>query len=111
MERGLIIQKKWLDKIFDEGKIWEMRSSKTNVTGRIGLIEAGSGLIVGECILLGCPYYPINADNKHFDKHKVEDIELLKKWKYPWIISDAKRYNEPIPYNHPKGAVIWVKLK
>ena len=36
MEKGLIIQKVWLDKIFDEGKTWEMRSTKTNVTGKIG---------------------------------------------------------------------------
>ena len=50
MEKGLIIQKVWLDKIFDEGKTWEMRSTKTKVAGKIGLIEAGSGLIVGEAV-------------------------------------------------------------
>lgn len=110
MEKGLIIQKIWLDKIFDEGKTWEMRSTKTNVKGKIGLIEAGSGLIVGEANLLGCSHMPTKPNDKFFDKHKVEDVELLKKWKYPWILADAKRYDKPIPYNHPRGAVIWVKL-
>jgi len=110
MDRALIIRKFWLDKIFDEGKIWEMRSTKTNVTGKIGLIESGTGLIIGEANLIGCSHIPIKPNDKYFDKHKVEDTELLIKWRYPWILSDAKRYDNPIPYKHKKGAVIWVKL-
>lgn len=108
--KGLIIKKIWLDKIFDEGKVWEMRSSPTKITGRIALIESGSGMIVGEANLIGCSYLPIKPCDKYFDKHKVEDTKLLKKWKYPWILSDAKRYTNPIPYKHPQGAVIWVNL-
>src|SRR5690554_5374478 len=110
MKKGLIIQKVWLDKIFDEGKTWEMRSTKTKITGKIGLIEAGSGMIVGEANLLGCCNEAIELNDKHFDKHKVKDIELLKKWKYAWVLADAIRYENPIPYEHPQGAVIWVKL-
>lgn len=110
MERALIIKKKWLDKIFHEGKTWEMRSRPTNINGKIGLIESGSGLIMGEAILIGCSSIPMKANLKYFDKHKIEDIELLKKWKYPWILSDVKRYENPIPYKHPRGAMIWVKL-
>ena len=110
MEKGLIVQKFWLDKIFDEGKIWEMRSTKTKIRGKIGLIEAGTGLIVGEAVLLGCSDRPIKPNDKYFDKHKIEDIQLLKKWKYPWLLAEAKRYDEPIPYKHPQGAVIWVNL-
>lgn len=110
MDKGLIIRKYWLDKIFDEGKTWEMRSSRTRVRGKIGLIEASSGLIVGEANLIGCSDIPIKPNNEYYDKHKVEDTELLKIWKYAWIIEDAKRYPNPIPYQHPKGAVIWVRL-
>ena len=29
LKKGLIIRKEWLDKIFNEGKVWEMRSSCT----------------------------------------------------------------------------------
>ena len=79
MERGLIIQKIWLDKFFDEGKTWEMRSTKTKVTGKNGLIEAGSSLIVGEVNLIGCSDLPIKPIDKYFVKHKVQDTELLKK--------------------------------
>lgn len=108
--KALIIKKEWLDKIFDEGKIWEMRSKRTYIRGRILLIESGSGHIMGEAILIGCPSSPIPIGIYHFDKHKVEDVELLKKWCYPWILSDVKRYENPIPYKHPKGAVVWVSI-
>lgn len=59
MKRALIIKKKWLDKILDEGKVWEMRATKTKVRGKIGLIESGSGMIVGEAYLMYCSDKPI----------------------------------------------------
>jgi hypothetical protein len=51
--KALIIKKEWLDKIFDEGKVWEMRTTRTKVTGKIGLIESGTGLIIGEAEIIG----------------------------------------------------------
>jgi len=110
LERALIVKKAWLDKIFDDGKVWEMRTSKTKITGKIGLIESGTGLIVGEVTLVGCFPNPIPKSKHLIRYHKVEDLSLLDKWKYAWLLKDAKRYKKPIPYEHPKGAVIWVKL-
>jgi len=111
MERALIIKKEWLDKIFDGGKVWEMRSTKTNICEKIGLIEQGTGLIVGECWITGSlPAIETDyAARVTKALHCVDDLSLLKKWKYPWMLSESKRYEDPIPYKHPKGAVIWVK--
>jgi len=113
ISRALIIKKQYLDLIFDNDKIWEMRSTivKPKLFGRICLIEAGSGLIVGETDLIGCGK-PLSERMALLTKnfHQVEDLELLKKWKYPWLLENAKRYEKPIPYKHPQGAVIWVKL-
>ena len=53
MAKGLIIRRKWLDKILNNGKHWEMRATQTNQRGIIKLIEAGSGHIVGECMITG----------------------------------------------------------
>ena len=63
MERALIIKKEWVDKILSGGKTWEMRSTKTTVTGVIGLIESGSGLLVGEATLegVGEPIYDLHS--------------------------------------------------
>jgi len=110
MKKGLIIQRFWLDKIFDEGKTWEMRTTKTKIRGKILLIEAGSGLIMGEAELMSCSDKPIERHAYQVKFHQVESAELLKKWKYAWVLAFIKRYEEPVPYKHPQGAVIWVNL-
>lgn len=110
--KALIVKKEWLDKIFDEGKIWEMRTTKTKIRGKIGLIESGTGMIVGEVEVIDCSEEPLSEDAAKVSiyLHQVENLNLLKKWKYAWVLKDAKRYDKPIPYKHPKGAVIWVNL-
>lgn len=110
MSKGLIIKKEWLDKIFDNEKIWEMRSTQTKIRGKIQLIESKSGTIVGECEITGCHKLSENEKLSELKNHQVEDTSLLDKWCFAWHISNAKRYEKPIPYNHPKGAVIWVNL-
>ena len=110
MDRALIVRKVWLDKIFDEGKIWEMRSRPTKIRGTVGLIEAGSGLIVGSVDLDDCLKLPIHQLPHYLNYHKVSDENLFDKWPYAWVLSLAERFKKPIPYKHPKGAVIWVKI-
>lgn len=115
MDRALIIRKPHIDNILDNMKIWEMRSSHTNVKGWIGLIEAGSGLIAGKAFLHGSlePIKPWQAaDPVYRDYHQIADDELhlLEKWRFPWLLSQAERFEKPIPYDHPKGAVIWVRI-
>ena len=110
MKKGLIIKKVWLDKIFDEGKVWEMRTTKTNIRGRIKLIESGSGLIMGEATIVDSFFPDVLNLVAHMDFHQVTDKSLLRKWSCAWILKDAKRYDKPIPYKHPQGAVIWVNL-
>lgn len=111
MERALIVRQPWIELILSGEKTWEMRSKPTSVRGRIGLIEQGTGLIVGECNLdrVG---ESINNFNLGYGKHlhKVDDFELLEKWHVPWILSGAMRYEKPIHYQHPRGAVTWVRL-
>lgn len=111
MDRALIIKPQWLPLIFAGVKIWEMRSTSTLVRGEIGLIEAGTGLIVGEVNLVDVRP-PLSQAEAAATKeyHQVDDLLLLIKCKYPWVLQGARRYETPIPYDHPKGAMIWVKL-
>lgn len=110
-QKALIIKKHWLDLILSGEKTWEMRSRKTNIRGRIFLIESGSGLIKGGCELVGCKLTDYATIMHYIDKHKVPDADLLKKWNVAWIIENAYRLSEPIPYDHPKGAVVWVNVQ
>ena len=52
--RALVIKKPWLDKILAGTKTWEIRGSRTNIRGTIGLIESRSGTVVGLCEVIDC---------------------------------------------------------
>ena len=112
MNRALIIRQPWLDMILSGEKIWEMRSKPTKITGRIGLIEQGTGFIVGEVNLDRCGLELTNFMTAEATKifHNVDDLRLLKRWRYPWVLSKPERYKNPVPYIHPKGAVTWVRI-
>lgn len=111
---GLIIKKHWLDLILSGKKTWEIRGSDTKKRGRIALIESGSGHVVGTCKLVDS--YPVTLDDMEAnqDKHCIEPTLITithhLKYKYPnaWVLENAKRI-DPVKYNHPQGAVIWVK--
>jgi len=105
VDRCLIIKKKWIDLILSGEKTWEIRGHNTTVRGEIGLIESGSGLVVGECRL-------IDGSKECFNRHRVENWKEVVKYKDPhaWVLKNAKRYKKPCPYVHPKGAVIWVRV-
>lgn len=115
--RALIIKQHWIDLILNDQKTWEMRSRKTNIRGRIGLIQSGSGLVVGEATLENCfdtrtMYHDYDElpsySNEHY--HRIKDKSLIDKYPFAWVFSNPVRYTEPKPYQHPKGAVVWVKL-
>jgi hypothetical protein len=111
-KKGLIIRQPYIGKILDGTKTWEMRSTKTKIRGRIALIEAGSGMIVGEANLKfshGKLSKSVLIAYKY--RHQVDDESKLEKWCCPWVMEDVKRYEKPIPYKHPQGAVIWVNLE
>jgi hypothetical protein len=112
---GLIVKKIWLDLILSGEKTWELRGSRTQKRGQIALIQSGSGLIMGVCNLVEVRG-PLSIDEleESFDKHRVP-IEYLKSHlsyenTFAWILRQARRLSKPIPYKHPSGAVIWVKL-
>ena len=107
----LIIKKPWIDYILDGFKTWEIRSCNTKIRGKIGLIQSGSGLIVGSCEIMDSYQIAIDDYKTNKLKHRIKSVDKLPyKNTYAWVIKNAKRYDNPIPYNHPKGAIIWVNL-
>lgn len=115
--KGLLIRQPWIDFILSGDKTWEIRGSKTNIRGTIGLIQSQSGLIVGTADLVGCtPALTVEDMNKSHKLHCIS--ELFDDYNMPyggrpyaWILLGAKRLEKPIPYKHPQGAVIWVNLE
>jgi|GEM_PF-389281 len=117
MDRALIIDEPWISKILSGEKTWEMRSRATTVRGRIGLIRKGSGLIVGEVDIVEVLDFNQERDvlERYTEEHCIDysdkDREFLQKYDVAWVLENAKKYSVPIPYNHPQGAVIWVRLE
>ena len=109
---GLIIKKHWLDQILARKKTWEIRGSNTKKRGQIALIESGSGWIVGTCEIVDS--YLVTPDLLKHNKDKTRLTELGGYFRlsysrpHAWVIKSAKRI-DPVKYDHPQGAVIWVK--
>lgn len=65
---------------------------------------------MGECEIINSFKITKEQAEKSFNAHQVSDLSLLNKWCYAWELSNVIKYKKPIPYCHPRGAVIWVKL-
>jgi hypothetical protein len=113
---GLLIRAPWIDKILDGSKTWEIRGSNTYKEGRIGLIESGTGTVVGVAELVGVvgplSLIELSANWRKAGFDRDENLFMLPyKQTFAWVLQNPKRLRNPVPYNHPSGAVIWVNLK
>lgn len=109
--KGLIIKSPWIDLILEGKKVWEIRSRNTNIRGEIALIRSGSGTIIGTVELTDCKKLAQSDFKINYAKHCINtDSELPYKNVYAWVLQNAVLYEKPIPYIHPKGAIIWVNL-
>jgi hypothetical protein len=112
---GLVIRSPWVEMILDRKKIWEIRGAYTHVRGKIGLIRAGSGMIVGTCELIGA-IGPLELKEFRKSARKAglrpsEARTLPYQKTYAWVLRNPMKFRRPRLYNHPSGAVIWVKLR
>jgi hypothetical protein len=112
---GLVIDQPWVGLIADRKKTWEMRTRPTKVRGWIGLIEKGTGTVIGMACLTGSlPALSRNAHHLHFKKHRVPARSGRKtydgKYLIPWVLTKAIKLPTPLAYQHPSGAVTWVRF-
>jgi hypothetical protein len=109
--RALIVRPEPLEHILAGRKVWELRGSRTHIRTRIGLIASGSGTIVGEAELVDC-IGPLDKATYERDREKHRSDRPFDE-QYPqlfaWVLEGAHPI-EPIPYEHPQGAIIWVRI-
>jgi len=97
-------------------KTWEIRGSHTSKEGRIGLIESGTGTVVGVADLVSV-IGPLSLKELSANRRKAgfdSDEHLFRlpsKQTFAWVLQNPRRLRQPVPYSHPSGAVIWVRLK
>ena len=112
-KHGLIVRKEWLDLIFSGHKRLEIRGVSTSKRGRVGLIQSGSGLVVGEVEITDSFTIHRWQFRQFFEEHVV-DQSTLDSLKYStihaWQLQNPVKYEVPVAYKHPQGAVQWVVL-
>lgn len=92
---GLVIREPWIRLILAGEKTWEL-------------------LVVGEA-QVQTVHGPLAAPDleRHADRHRVTADQLLAlsyPQVYAWELAEVMAYPTPRPYDHPRGAIIWVKL-
>lgn len=112
--RGLLIRQPWLDHILANRKRWEIRSRPCRQSGPIALIEAGRSHIRGVATLVAT-HGPLTAsdwDHAQATGRIVgpERDALGYPQAFGWELTDVHPLAHPVPYVHPRGAIIWVRL-
>jgi hypothetical protein len=113
INEALIIDEPWLAKILSGEKTWELRTTHCHKRGWIGLIRKGSGLVVGIAKILGSSG-PLTDQELRATvaQHCVPADVLIQKstYRFSWELTGARALRQPVPYQHPSGAVKWVIL-
>lgn len=111
---GLIIKKKWLDLIVQGKKTLEIRGCETHkIDEPIYLLESGTHRVRAICKITGV--FPISCSDwsEERERHCVDIsyADLKRRYKRPiaWILEEVEPVEDIWHYQHPKGAVIWVK--
>lgn len=81
----------WIRKLLDEGD-----------TGKIlGTVEISSPY--------SCPLYSLDIFHSYFAGHLAPDNYFSKNKTHLWYINNPVRFETPLKYTPPRGAVVWSK--
>lgn len=110
--RGLILLPFWADEIMDNNKTWEIRKNNCNIREKIYILKSKTCEIVGECEIIDSFLLTKELFEENFDKHHIncKFEELPNNYKYAWVLSNIKKYEEPKKYKHKKGCQIWINI-
>jgi len=108
--RALIIKEPWASQVVSGKKTIELRSRKTTKVGQeIYIAKAGTKTLIGRVTIEKCVQLTVEDCINLQEKHLAAFREFFHNKKiYGWYLKDAVQFDEPIPYNHPQGAQMWV---
>jgi hypothetical protein len=115
LDRLLVVAEPWASLLVDGEKAWELRSTSTKIRGPIGIAAKGTGTIIGAVDLVD-----VHGPFTSLEIAAYERLHRVPAWStstysgpkglYGWEVTGAVRFDTPVPYRHPRGAVIWVLL-
>ncbi len=111
--RGLIVREPFASWIVEGKKIWEIRKSRTNVRGRILILNGGRILGSVELMDVLGPFTP--EELSHYKNKHLVSYEFLKEYSkgkklYAWVLENPEKFERPKKIEVPKGAQIWVRV-
>ena len=113
--RLLVVAEPWASLLVDGDKTWELRTTSTSVRGPVGIAAKGTGTIIGAVRLLDV-HGPFSSEEigeyEHLHRVLSDDTSTYSgpQGLYAWEMTGAVRFATPVPYRHPQGAAIWVRL-
>lgn len=113
--RGLLVLPPYIEMILEGRKTWEMRSRRCSFREQIGLIQSKTQTVVGVADVVDCigpmtDKERLEAEDHHCVAPSVWVNPKFTGYRFAWVLSNLQRLSKPVPYCHPKGAVIWVTL-
>ena len=112
--KALVVAEPWIGLILSGRKTWELRSRRTQHRGPFALIRKGSGTVVAVAELVAC-LPPLSAASMattmahHLIPPEDQSSAVDAGWVVPWCLRGVRAV-PPIRYQHPPGAVTWVRL-
>jgi len=106
---ALLLHQRWLIRILNYGKTWEIRGRDTQVRGKIYL--AYKNYIYGHTHIIDS--FPITKEElqSSIHRHHVEDLSIVDyKTPHIWMLKDSVKYPRPILFNRKPGQVVWCKV-
>ena len=99
-KHALVVKKRWLDKILDGEKDWEIRSSRTRHRGWVFFAQSkATGQLLGRARLVDC--FELSADTfeAHAHRHCVAAwSSVTYKRAFAWVLEQAERFETPFAY-------------
>lgn len=89
--RCLFVKPPFAGYIVDGVKLIEYRTRETYIRGRVGIIESGTGTIIGTVDIFDCYFNP---------RFQI----------YEWYLHNPKRFATPVPFERKRGAMVWIDL-
>ena len=114
--RGLMVRDPYATQLLNGEKTWEVRGRATQIRGTVVIIKSGTGRAYGVVELLRV-VGPLSLDDLVTSDHlTTAEREEFPRFGLPYPktfvyeVRNARWFEEPIPYEHPNGAVTWVNL-
>lgn len=114
--KGFIVKRYWANLILSGEKTWEIRGSRCNIRGTVGILSEGK--VLGTVDIVDCLELSLKEYQENSNEHRVAignssfgDLKSLPyKKTFAWVMKNPVVFKSPKNYIHKKGCVIWVNL-